>query len=180
MLVIRFFRVGKKKQPSFKIVVTDKKNPPQGGRFVDEVGSWNPLTKDKNLDKEKIQKWLSQGAKPSSAVYNLLVREGILIGAKIPVHKKKKIKGGETQAEEGEVKKTSKEEAEKAETEEKPGEEAKTEEAKREEAPKEKVEKARVEEKREEKKEEKKEEKPEEKKAKVKPSQEDQKGEKTG
>lgn len=87
MLAIRLFRTGKKNQPSFKIVVTDKKNPPRGGRFVEEVGFWNPLTKEKNLKGERIKYWLSVGAKPSESVYNLLVEEKILEGNKIPKHK---------------------------------------------------------------------------------------------
>lgn len=90
MLVIRFFRIGKKNQPSFKIVVTEKRNPPRGGRFVEEVGFYNPLTKEKGLKKERIQYWMSQGAKPSDTVYNLLIKEGVIDGKKIPVHKKAK------------------------------------------------------------------------------------------
>lgn len=90
MLVIRFFRVGRKNQPSFKIIVTDKKNPPRGGKFVEEVGFWNPLKKEKILRKERIQYWLSIGAKPSPSVYNLLVSEKIIEGNKIAVHKKPK------------------------------------------------------------------------------------------
>jgi small subunit ribosomal protein S16 len=90
MLVIRFFRIGKKNQPSFKIVVTDKRNPPRGGRFVEEVGFLNPITKEKVLKKERIKYWLSVGAQPSESVYNLLVSEKIIEGKKIPVHKKKK------------------------------------------------------------------------------------------
>ena len=92
MLVIRLFRTGKKNQPSFKIVVTDKKNPPRGGRFVEQVGFYNPLTKEKSLKKERIKYWVGQGAKPSDTVHNLLVKEGILEGKKIPVHKKTKKK----------------------------------------------------------------------------------------
>jgi small subunit ribosomal protein S16 len=92
MLVIRFFRVGKKNQPSFKIVVTDKRRPPRGGRFLEEVGFWNPLTKEKILRGERIKYWLSVGAKPSDSVYNLLVKEKICQGKKTPVHKKKKEK----------------------------------------------------------------------------------------
>ncbi|MBZ9578596.1 30S ribosomal protein S16 [Patescibacteria group bacterium] len=90
MLVIRFLRVGKKNQPSFKIVVTDKRRPPRSGRFVEEVGFYNPLTKEKVLKKERIKYWISVGAKPSNTVYNLLVKEKILEGKKIPVHKKAK------------------------------------------------------------------------------------------
>lgn len=90
MLVIRFFRVGKKNQPSFKIVVTDKRKPPKGGEFLEEVGFYNPLTKEKILRQERIKYWLSVGAKPSDTVYNLLVKEKIIEGKKIPVHKKAK------------------------------------------------------------------------------------------
>jgi len=90
MLRIRFFRIGKKNQPSFKLVVTDKRRPPRGGRFVEEVGAWNPLTKEKKLKGERIKYWISAGAKPSDTVYNLLLKEKILEGKKIPVHKIKK------------------------------------------------------------------------------------------
>ena len=90
MLVIRFLRVGKKNQPSFKIVVTDKRRPPRGGRFVEELGFYNPLKKEKVLREERIKHWLSVGAKPSDTVYNLLVKEGIIEGKKISVHKKPK------------------------------------------------------------------------------------------
>jgi len=92
MLVIRLFRVGKKNQPSFKIVVTDKRKPPRAGRFVEEVGFYNPLTKEKVLRAERIKYWLSVGAKPSPTVFNLLVSEKIMEGKKIDVHKKPKKK----------------------------------------------------------------------------------------
>lgn len=92
MLVIRLFRVGKKNQPVFKIVVTDKRRPPKGGRFLEQVGFYNPLTKEKNLKEERIKYWMSVGAKPSATVYNLLIQEKIVDGKKIPVHKKAKKK----------------------------------------------------------------------------------------
>jgi len=92
MLVIRFQRTGKKNQPSFKIVVTDKRRPSTHGRFVEEIGFWNPLTKEKNLKAERIKYWLSVGAKPSPSIYNLLVSEKIIEGKKIDVHKKAKKK----------------------------------------------------------------------------------------
>jgi len=95
MLVIRLLRIGKKNQPAFKIVVTDKRNPPRGGRFVEQVGFYNPLTKEKSLKKEKLRYWLQKGAKPSHTVYNLLVEQKILEGSKIAVHKKPKKGEGE-------------------------------------------------------------------------------------
>ncbi|KPJ57248.1 hypothetical protein AMJ49_01410 [Parcubacteria bacterium DG_74_2] len=88
MLVIRLFRIGKKNQPSFKIVVADKRNPPKSGRFIEEVGFWNPLTKEKILNEKRIKYWLSVGAKPSASIQNLLISEKIIEGKKIPKHKK--------------------------------------------------------------------------------------------
>jgi small subunit ribosomal protein S16 len=90
MVVIRLFRVGKKNQPFFKIVVTDKRRPPRAGRFVEELGNWNPLTKEKFFRRERIEYWLKVGAKPSASVYNLLVSEKIIEGKKIPKHSQRK------------------------------------------------------------------------------------------
>lgn len=104
MLVIRFFRVGKKNQPSFKMVVADKKNPPRGGRFIEEVGFFNPLTKEKIIRKERISYWLSVGAQPSASVHNLLVKENLLKGKKIKKDKKKKQEEGVKKTEEAKKK----------------------------------------------------------------------------
>jgi len=92
MLVIRLFRVGKKNQPFFKVVVTNKRNPPRGGRFIEEVGFYNPLTKEKSLKEERVQYWLSKGAKPSATVHNLLVEKKIIQDKKIPVSSVKSFK----------------------------------------------------------------------------------------
>ena len=92
MLTIRFFRTGKKHQPFFKIVVIDKRRPPKAGRFVEEVGFYNPLTKEKNLKAQRVKYWLTKGAQPSGRVHNLLVSEKILTGKKIALHKKAKKK----------------------------------------------------------------------------------------
>lgn len=97
MLVIRLFRVGKKNQSVFKIVVTDKRRPPRGGRFLEQVGFYNPLTKEKNLKEERIKYWLSVGAKPSDTIHNLLIKEKVIEGNKIPVHKKTKKKEEKTE-----------------------------------------------------------------------------------
>ncbi|MFH1036965.1 MAG: 30S ribosomal protein S16 [Patescibacteria group bacterium] len=94
MLVIRYVRIGKKNQPYFRIRVTDKLRPAKGGRFVEEVGTWSPLTKQKTLKVERIKYWLSVGAQPSDSVYNLLVSEKVIEGKKRDVHKKSKKKEG--------------------------------------------------------------------------------------
>jgi len=92
MLVIRLLRIGKKNQPSFKIVVTDKREATRSGNFLEEVGFYNPLTKERVLKKDRIKYWISKGAKPLESIHNLLIEEKILEGKKIPVHKKPKKK----------------------------------------------------------------------------------------
>ncbi|MFZ3054939.1 MAG: 30S ribosomal protein S16 [Minisyncoccales bacterium] len=90
MLVIRLFRTGKKKQPSYKVVVTDRNNPPQGGKFVEQVGFYNPITREKTFHSERINYWMGVGAQPSDTVYNILINEGVIKGEKKKIVFKKK------------------------------------------------------------------------------------------
>ncbi len=90
MLVIRYQKIGKKNQPSFRLVVIDKRKAARGGRAVEILGAVNPFTKRKTLKKERINYWLSKGAKPSPTVHNLLVSEKIIEAKKINVSKKVK------------------------------------------------------------------------------------------
>ncbi|MBI2642638.1 MAG: 30S ribosomal protein S16 [Candidatus Wildermuthbacteria bacterium] len=92
MLTIRFHRTGRTNYPSFKIVVTDKTKSSTGGRFIEEVGFFNPATKEKVLKPERLKYWISVGAKPSPTVWNLLVQEKVVEGTKLPKHKKPKKK----------------------------------------------------------------------------------------
>ena len=100
MLTIRFFRVGKINQPVFKIVVAEKSHASRSGRFVEDVGFYNPLTKEKKLVAERIKYWLGVGAQASNTVYNLLVAEKIIEGnkRKINITKSKKEKPAEAPA----------------------------------------------------------------------------------
>ena len=104
MLVIRLRRVGKKNQPAFKIIVTEKKKAPTKGIFIEEVGFWNPLTKERILKEERIKYWLSVGAKASDTVRNMLIDGKVIKGKKIKKHGKPKKK-----EEDKTVKETSKE-----------------------------------------------------------------------
>lgn len=99
MLVIRLSRKGKKNQPFFKLIVTDKRTSPKGGRAVEILGFVDPLAKRKNINKERTQYWLSKGAKPSDTVHNLLVEEKIIDAAKINVSKVNKAKLAKKEAE---------------------------------------------------------------------------------
>lgn len=79
MLRIRLRRVGKKKQPTYRLVVADSRAP-RDGAFVEIIGHYNPRTEPATIeiDKEKALSWLSRGAQPSDAVAKLLARQGIL------------------------------------------------------------------------------------------------------
>ena len=97
MLTIRLQRKGKKNQPFFKIVVTEEKKSSTRGRFVEELGFYNPLTKERKLKGDRAKYWISVGAQPSDTVYNMLITDNIIEGKKRPKHKKSKKKQSETE-----------------------------------------------------------------------------------
>lgn len=78
MLRIRLSRVGRKHDPSYRIVVIEKGQPPQSGSYVEQVGTYNPKNDKHQLKAERITYWISCGAQPSDTVHNLLVKTGIL------------------------------------------------------------------------------------------------------
>ncbi|MCH7482112.1 MAG: 30S ribosomal protein S16 [Chloroflexi bacterium] len=79
MLRIRLFRVGKKKQPAYRIVVADVRAP-RDGAIVEQVGHYNPLTDPPTivLNAERVKHWLGVGARPSDTVDRILQKEGIV------------------------------------------------------------------------------------------------------
>lgn len=90
MLTIRLHRIGKTNQPSFKIVVVDKRTSAAAGKFCEEVGSINRVTKQTRVDKDRVNYWISKGAQPSDTVHNILISEKIIAGKKIAVHAQSK------------------------------------------------------------------------------------------
>ena len=85
MLKIRMQRTGRINLPSYRIVVVEHTESPKTGKFVDKVGTYNPKSKERVLDAEKIKYWISVGAQPSPTVHNMLVSLGIISGKKINV-----------------------------------------------------------------------------------------------
>jgi len=79
MLRIRLRRVGAKKQPSYRIVVTEREAP-RDGAFLEIIGFYNPRTEPATveIDQERAIHWLSQGAKPSDAVAHMLDKSGVM------------------------------------------------------------------------------------------------------
>ena len=76
---IRLRRMGAKKAPFYRVVVADSRYP-RDGRFIEEVGTYNPLTEPAtvNVDAEKVQKWIANGAQPTDTVKRLLKNKGII------------------------------------------------------------------------------------------------------
>lgn len=75
---IRLRRMGAKKAPFYRIVVADSRYP-RDGRFIEEIGTFNPLIENGSvsIDEEKAKKWLSNGAQPTDTVKALLKKNGI-------------------------------------------------------------------------------------------------------
>lgn len=79
MVKIRLKRMGAHKKPFYRVVVADSRTP-RNGRFIEEIGTYNPL-KDPaeiNIDNEVAQKWLANGAQPTDTVRALLKKSGCL------------------------------------------------------------------------------------------------------
>ncbi|MFC4769778.1 30S ribosomal protein S16 [Effusibacillus consociatus] len=76
---IRLKRMGAKKAPFYRVVVADSRSP-RDGRFIEEIGTYNPVTQPAQIqiDEEKAIKWLQTGAQPSDTVRNLFSKTGIL------------------------------------------------------------------------------------------------------
>lgn len=91
MLIIRLTRVGRKNNPSFRVVLTEKQNPVKG-KFIELLGHYNTRLKTRAFKKERILYWLKQGVKCSPAVHNLLVEAKIIQGPKVKTWSPKKKK----------------------------------------------------------------------------------------
>ena len=77
MLKLRLKRTGRKRFPSYRLVVMENRFR-RDGRPIDEVGYYNPITKQSEFDLVKIKKWLNYGVKPTSTVLNLLKKAEIM------------------------------------------------------------------------------------------------------
>lgn len=89
MLKMRLQRIGRKNNPSYRLIVTDSRNAASRGRSVDLLGSFDPKLGTITIDKEKAKHWISKGVQPSDTVYNMLVAQGVIEGRKKNVLPKK-------------------------------------------------------------------------------------------
>ncbi len=99
MLVIRLSRVGKTKEPTYRIVVQDKLHDPWS-RAIEILGQYNPRTKPKTfkVSAERVKAWMAKGAKPSPTLHNLLVDAKVIEGPKLPSGGRAKKKAEEKKA----------------------------------------------------------------------------------
>ena len=76
---IRLRRMGAKKAPFYRVIVADSRSP-RDGRFIEEIGTYNPLTEPAQvaIDAEKAKKWIANGAQPTETVKALLKKNGII------------------------------------------------------------------------------------------------------
>mgnify|MGYP001619114315 CR=1 FL=1 len=83
MLMIRFQRIGKKKHPSYRLVVSEKAKDTQSGS-LENLGVYNPAVNPKVVDlrKDRIAHWMSVGAQLSASVNNLFINQGLIKGDK--------------------------------------------------------------------------------------------------
>ncbi len=83
MLMLRLQRLGKSKQPSYRLIVSDKRRDTQHGS-TEILGTYNPLAKEGgvNFKEDRVKYWLSVGAQASPTVHNLLVNAGVVTGKK--------------------------------------------------------------------------------------------------
>jgi len=94
MLKIRLQRIGKKNSPSFRVVLVEHTMRPRG-EFIELLGSYNKIQKQKSFNKERILYWISKGAQPTPTMHNLLVDEKIIDKAKVQAWRPKVKKGEE-------------------------------------------------------------------------------------
>jgi small subunit ribosomal protein S16 len=77
MVKMRLRRAGAKKQPFYRVIVADERSP-RGGRFIDEIGYYNPLGNSEiKIDADKAKDWLAKGVQPTETVKALLKKAGI-------------------------------------------------------------------------------------------------------
>ena len=76
---MRLTRIGKKKNPFYRVVIADARSP-RDGRFVEEIGYYNPLTEpaEIKIDADKAKQWLKNGAQPTDTVKALLKKANVL------------------------------------------------------------------------------------------------------
>lgn len=89
MLKIRLQRVGRVNVPTFRLVLTDSKNSTKSGKYLEVLGSYDPVNDVKEVKVDRVKHWMSHGAKLSDTVHNWLIEKKVIPGKKINTLPKK-------------------------------------------------------------------------------------------
>lgn len=99
MLKIRLQRIGRKNEPAFRLVVTESKNGPQSGKFLEILGTLTVKSDTVVLKKDRILHWIKNGVQVSPTAHNMLIKNGVIEGKyknvlskKAPTVKRKELK----------------------------------------------------------------------------------------
>lgn len=103
MLKIRLQRVGRKHDPSYRIILADANQGPKSGKSIENLGFYDARKDIRQVKKEKIKYWITKGAQVSDTVHNILISEKVIDGKKLnvlpkktPIKKEGEIKNEET------------------------------------------------------------------------------------
>jgi small subunit ribosomal protein S16 len=83
MLMIRLQRVGRVNVPTFRVVLTDSKNSTKSGRFLEILGTYDPVNDIKEIKADRVKHWMSHGAQLSDTVHNWLIDKKVIPGKKV-------------------------------------------------------------------------------------------------
>jgi small subunit ribosomal protein S16 len=91
-------RTGRINMPSYRLIVVEHTEPAKTGKYVEKLGTYDPHTKVRKVDTDRVRYWISKGAQPSPTVHNMLVTIGVLNKKKINVLPKKTVAKAEEPA----------------------------------------------------------------------------------
>ena len=91
MLTIKLSRIGKKKQPIYRLIISEKARDPWG-KALEILGTYNPFSKDLQVKADRVKYWISVGAGMTVTVNNLLIDKGVITGDKIRAAKSNKVR----------------------------------------------------------------------------------------
>ncbi len=83
MLKIRLQRVGRVNIPTFRVVLTDSKNSTKSGRFLEILGTYDPVNDVKEVKADRVKHWMSHGAQLTDTVHNWLIEKKVIPGKKV-------------------------------------------------------------------------------------------------
>jgi len=103
MVRIRLQRRGKRNYATYRVVIADQRAPIKG-KFIADVGFYNPHTDEFKVDAEQVRKWIGSGAQPTATIHNLLIEHKVIKGKKVTSWRPKKKEGEAAAAASTEVK----------------------------------------------------------------------------